>query len=254
LLQRSLPHCRAHTIMLFNRRKGISPPIHSIVRSHRLRCSMGPAAVASAESRYRIATSPTRATSGSISAVRTTTVAHRSDGWDLKRSACRADTPVHRRMLAITFLHQDGRCSLSHHHIVVRGARTVRTPDTCSESLKAPPGMYVAMLGPSGLNGWTPTPVHVFATGVRDMDRAAQPRVTGCPTAIAPAILCAFRCLSDVLAKRNQTHLGWSKMGSNNYKNCRGDGIAMEEASRKTRKAWCPNSDWHDNVEKERDT
>jgi hypothetical protein len=28
----------------------------------------------------------------------------------------------------------------------------------------------------------------------------------------------------------------------------------MEEASRKTRKVWCPNSDRHDNMEKERDT
>jgi hypothetical protein len=96
LLQRSLPHCRAHTM-------GISPPIHSMVRSHRLRCSTGPAAAASAESRYRIATSPTRASSDSTSAVRTTTTAHCSDGWDLRRSACRADTPVHRRMSAITF-------------------------------------------------------------------------------------------------------------------------------------------------------
>jgi anaerobic ribonucleoside-triphosphate reductase len=42
-------------------------------------------------------------------------------------------------------------------------------------------------------------------------------------------------------------------MGSNNSKNCHGCGIAMEEASRKTRKAWCPNSDRHDNVEKEKD-
>jgi hypothetical protein len=32
--------------------------------------------------------------------------------------------------------HQDGRCSMSHHHVVVRGAGTVRTPDTCSESLR----------------------------------------------------------------------------------------------------------------------
>jgi hypothetical protein len=28
----------------------------------------------------------------------------------------------------------------------------------------------------------------------------------------------------------------------------------MEEASRETRKAWFPNSDWHNNIEKERDT
>jgi hypothetical protein len=28
----------------------------------------------------------------------------------------------------------------------------------------------------------------------------------------------------------------------------------MEKANRKTRKAWCPNSDGHDNMEKERDT
>jgi hypothetical protein len=39
-------------------------------------------------------------------------------------------------MLAITFLHQDGRCSLSHHHVVIRGVGTIRTPDTCSESLR----------------------------------------------------------------------------------------------------------------------
>jgi hypothetical protein len=29
--------------------------------------------------------------------------AHRSDGWDLRRSAYRADTPVHQHMSAITF-------------------------------------------------------------------------------------------------------------------------------------------------------
>jgi hypothetical protein len=46
---------------------------------------------------------------------------------------------------------------------------------------------------------------------------------------------------SDVLAERNQTHLGWSNVGSNNRKNCRGDGMAMEEVSRKTRKVWFSN-------------
>jgi hypothetical protein len=54
----------------------------------------------------------------------------------IRGGAYRADTPVHRRMSAITFLHQDGRCSLSHHHVIVRGAGTVRTSDTCSESLR----------------------------------------------------------------------------------------------------------------------
>jgi hypothetical protein len=43
---------------------------------------------------------------------------------------------------------------------------------------------------------------------------------------------------SDVLTERNQTHLGWSNVGSNNRKNCRGDVMAMEEVSRKTRKVW----------------
>jgi hypothetical protein len=121
LLQRSLPYCQAHTIMLFNRRKRISPPIHSIVRSHRLRCSPGPAAVVSAESRYRIATSPTCASSNSTSAVYTSATTHCSDGWDLRRSSCRPETLVHQRMSAITFLHQDAQCSLSHHHVVVAG-------------------------------------------------------------------------------------------------------------------------------------
>jgi hypothetical protein len=63
------------------------------------------------------------------------------------------------------------------------------------QEFEAPSGMDVAMLGPSGLNGWTPRPVHVFATGVRGTDRAAQPWVTGCPTTIAPAVFSAFRCL-----------------------------------------------------------
>jgi hypothetical protein len=81
----------------------------------------GAAAVASAESGYRIATSSTSASSVSTSTIRTTATVHHSDGWDLRGSACRADTPVHRHMSAITFLHQDGRCSLSHHHVVVAG-------------------------------------------------------------------------------------------------------------------------------------
>jgi hypothetical protein len=39
-------------------------------------------------------------------------------------------------------------------------------------------------------------------------------------------------CFFDVLAERNQTHLGWSNVGSNNRKNWRGDGMTIEEVEK----------------------
>jgi hypothetical protein len=60
---------------------------------------------------------------------------------------------------------------------------------------KVPSGIDMAMLGPYGLNGWTPRPVHVFATSARGTDRATKPWVLECPMVIAPAILCTFWCL-----------------------------------------------------------
>ena len=65
LLEQSLPI--AKHIVLFNQRKRISLPIHFVVRSYQLRCSTGRAVVASAESRYHIATSPACASFGSTS-------------------------------------------------------------------------------------------------------------------------------------------------------------------------------------------
>ena len=42
----------------------------------------------------------------------------------------------------------------------------------------------------------------------------------------APAPIANY--IASPLAERSQTHLGWSKMGSNNCENCRVDDIAMD--------------------------
>jgi hypothetical protein len=52
-------------------------------------------------------------------------------------------------------------------------------------------------------------------------------------------------------AERNQTHLGWSNVGSNNRKNCRGDGMRWKKWVEKQEKCVL-ELDWHANTKKER--
>jgi hypothetical protein len=160
-----------------------------MVRSHRLRCSTGLAAVASAESRYCIATSWTlhlrcshhyyRASLGRLGFEECLPCRHPCSSVHVGHHLSSPGWPV----FSVTPPCCRPRCRKGSH------ARHMQW------EFKAPSGMDVAMLGPSGLNDWTPRPVHVFVTCVRGTDCVTQPRVTKCPTTIAPVVVCAFRCL-----------------------------------------------------------